>query len=166
MRLKRVTAVVLLFKTVEHNLFETLTNELPFFIARIGSSHSTMVPSLIEQHPSALGNLEFMPCGHTSLPRVRVVNRGRGPWLRDAIDFASRLELPHRIRVLGLPNVTELPKRRRGCWTGWSCATRTFLSETRPLCPSVSPDSGRMPWIQIPKTRDGPRLRDLTSRSF
>jgi len=90
-----VTAAVLLFKTVEHNLFETLTSQLPFFAARIGSS----IPpwSLAIEHPSALGNLEFMPCGYTSLPRVRVVNRGRGPWLRDAIDFASWLQLPHRI---------------------------------------------------------------------
>jgi hypothetical protein len=38
-----------------------------------------------------------MPCGYTSLPTVRVVNRGRGPWLRDAIDFASWPQFPHRI---------------------------------------------------------------------
>lgn len=38
-----------------------------------------------------------MPCGYTSLPTVRVVNRGRGPWLRDATDFASWLQFPHRI---------------------------------------------------------------------
>lgn len=32
-----VTRAVLLFKMVEHNLFETLISQLPFFIARIGS---------------------------------------------------------------------------------------------------------------------------------
>lgn len=56
-----------------------------------GALHSTRVSGLRR------GNLEFMSCGYTSLPRVRVVNRGHGPWLRDAIDFASWLQLPRRI---------------------------------------------------------------------